>query len=280
MHNLGAVHGGAPHSDGGGHCTEEHDIMCTSAVTTPCPTPARFDCNHDDYFYAGSPPSTAKYEYIRTHWNTGNSAFLIGALLRPGAPEDVSATPGPGAGQIQLTWKTPAYAGSKPIEGYRVYGGDSPGSLTMIAELSSLAHTESLLPAGKTRYYRVSAFSSIGETSSDEVSATTYPTPSAPQALTGTWASDQVTLTWSQPTSDGGSALTAYHVYRSTNGALPQVKLGTTGASSTSFTDTSVSAPDEYFYTVRAESSAGEGPDSNYVQCGYDPTHVAGFGHC
>lgn len=81
MHNLGGVQWTAPHSDGNAHCTENYDNMCDhSGHINPivCPDPAGdslFDCHHDDYYFAGTPPAD---NYLATHWNTANSYFLIG----------------------------------------------------------------------------------------------------------------------------------------------------------------------------------------------------------
>jgi hypothetical protein len=83
MHNLGAVQNSAPHTTGG-HCFDEWDRMCYDddgpgpvSMQTICTDTGHdrlFDCNHDDYFYAGTPPPT---NYLATHWNTANSGFLI-----------------------------------------------------------------------------------------------------------------------------------------------------------------------------------------------------------
>ena len=95
MHNLGGVQPDAPHATRGLHCWDEKDEMCydddgTGPVVMQSICPVRdgrlFDCNHDDYFVAGTP---AAGSYLATHWNTYNSRFLIrGPLGRLGAGRD------------------------------------------------------------------------------------------------------------------------------------------------------------------------------------------------
>ena len=101
MHNLGGVQPDAPHGTPNFHCWDERDEMCYDddgsgpvVMQTVCSTrDARlFDCNHDDYFYAGTPPAGS---WLATHWNTYNSRFLLrGAVGQPvNAPPTVDAGP-------------------------------------------------------------------------------------------------------------------------------------------------------------------------------------------
>lgn len=82
LHTLGAVQYDAPHSTGGWHCTDEHDIMCYSdlphypPMTYPCADPAyeyRLDCGGDDYF---SLEPMAPENYLASHWNIADSLYL------------------------------------------------------------------------------------------------------------------------------------------------------------------------------------------------------------
>lgn len=87
----------------------------------------------------------------------------------------------------------------------------------------------------------------------------TVPTiPSAPQNLAAVAGNNQVSLTWSPPVSNGGSAITGYDIYR--NGT--QIA---TNIVSTSYTNTGLTNGDTNTYYVTAVNAIGESPQSNSV---------------
>lgn len=62
IHAMGGVDAGAPHGDGLGHCTDEHDVMCyddgyiRGQITYPCPGDEMLlDCGNDDYYNTDPP---------------------------------------------------------------------------------------------------------------------------------------------------------------------------------------------------------------------------------
>ncbi len=82
VHMLGGVQTSAPHSDTGGHCTDEYDRLCYQSVpgatmTYPCSMSQDrlLDCNNDDYFSAAG----SQTGYLSSHWNTANSSYLVTA---------------------------------------------------------------------------------------------------------------------------------------------------------------------------------------------------------
>jgi len=104
MHTLGAVQSGAPHATSAGHCWDEPDEMCYddgsgATMQTVCTgrNGALFDCNHDDYFYAGLPPAG---NWLATHWNTYSSSWLLQSALTlvAGVPISGGTTSGSGTG--------------------------------------------------------------------------------------------------------------------------------------------------------------------------------------
>jgi subtilisin family serine protease len=80
--------------------------------------------------------------------------------------------------------------------------------------------------------------------------------PGAPTLTSATPGDASVVLTWTAPSSDGGSAITHYLVYR--NGSLV-----TTLGNVTSYTDTGLTNGVTYTYRVSAENGVGEGAQSN-----------------
>lgn len=62
IHVMGGVDSRAPHGDGLGHCTDEHDVMCyddgyvRGQITYHCPDDEMLlDCGNDDYYHTDPP---------------------------------------------------------------------------------------------------------------------------------------------------------------------------------------------------------------------------------
>jgi hypothetical protein len=110
LHLLGGVLGfsspsqAPPHATNGSHCTDESDRLCyadgdptgvfkpdgtRTSMTFPCPPSheALLDCGNDDYFHTNPPIGN----WLRTHWNTANSAWLARS---PGAGTTTSTAAG------------------------------------------------------------------------------------------------------------------------------------------------------------------------------------------
>jgi fibronectin type 3 domain-containing protein len=185
--------------------------------------------------------------------------------VAPGAPTLNGAIAG--TGTVALAWSPPSSNGGSAITGYRIYRSTSSGSETLLTAVGNVTSwTDTGVTNGTTYYYKVSALNSAGESvSSNERSAT--PTAAAtapgPPTLTGASAGRHggVALTWSAPTSNGGSAITGYRVYRGTSSGSET--LLTTLGNVTSWTDANAASGTTYYYQVTAVNAAGESPRSN-----------------
>lgn len=74
FHSLGAVSAGAPHSDGGGHCTDKPSIMCAGPGIKVCErNPVQtLDCGQDDFWNPNPAPGT----YLYSHNNIAKSQYF------------------------------------------------------------------------------------------------------------------------------------------------------------------------------------------------------------
>ncbi len=187
------------------------------------------------------------------------SATPVAAATVPGAPTLMSATGGDRA--VSLAWSAPASNGGSAISSYRIYRSTASGGETFLTTVGNVTGwTDSGLTNGTTYFYQVSALNGVGEgPRSSERSATpgaTATVPGAPTLNSATAGNGSVSLAWSAPASNGGSAITSYRATASPGGLTCTTSgLGCTVSGLTNGTG--------YSFTVTATNAIGTGPASN-----------------
>ena len=130
-------------------------------------------------------------------------------------------------------------------------GGSASSTLSMTVPSTTAAGTYTVTVTGTS--------GSLNHSATVTVSVPTV--PSAPQNLKATAGNAQVTLSWSAPSSNGGSAITNYNIYRGT--ASGGETLLTTLGNVLAYTDTTVTNGQTYYYQVTTVNSVGESNRSN-----------------
>jgi hypothetical protein len=125
--------------------------------------------------------------------------------------------------------------------------------------------------------YAVSVTGSNGSLShSTTVTVTVPAVPSVPQNLNAAAGNAQVSLSWSAPLSDGGSAITNYRVYRSVSSGAES--LLATLSNVLTYVDTGVINGQTYYYKVTAVNSIGESALSNEASATPSAVAMSTFG--
>lgn len=190
--------------------------------------------------------------------STSSMINLFVQASPPSAPQSPAVARG--LNELTLSWSAPASDGGAPITAYRVYGGSTPTSLTLLTGVGAgtTSFTQGGLAHGTTRYFAVSAINAAGESPrSAVVSGTTFSSPSVPQNVVAQPGSaiGEVLVTWGAPADDGGLAPTYEICKGTTSGAYP---FCTNVGAATSFSDNGNGIlTATYYYVVRASNAAG-----------------------
>jgi titin len=181
----------------------------------------------------------------------------VGALA--GLPTNLVATAGDG--QVALSWNAPVVSGGTPVVGYRVSQSFDGTNWTVLTAGSGTAVTSYLvrgLTNGVPVSFRVSAINAAGAgQDSTPASSTPRTVPSTPLNLVATPGNGQVTLVWSAPSSNGGSAISSYVVESSTDGGTTWTV--TTSTTSLAYVVTGLTNGTPYAFHVSAVNTAGTG---------------------
>jgi hypothetical protein len=197
----------------------------------------------------------------------GNNNYFVDVTFDESAPPGrvtkVSASPGYESATI--AWSAPS--GGPPVTGYEVipYIGTTAQAPTTISGPQPATHaTISGLSAGTEYTFKVQALSGTEtlerSTGSNPVTPLAVSAPPAPTAVAATAATGQALVSWSPPSSNGGSAITGYKV-TPYNGATPLPAVSVS-ATETSTAISGLSNGTAYTFTVAATNGIGTGSPS------------------
>ena len=266
----------APSAPGGSAITGYYLYQGTSPGAESA-TPVRLGAAPTSRTVSGLTAGTAYYFYVVAENTEGSGlssnevyATPTMVLYPPSVPLGLTARGG--NREVFLTWQPPASDGGRPVTGYDVYLGTSPGAEGANAVASTTATATLVRPDpatitnGTAYYFTVKAVNAVGASpASSEVSATPEAVPGPPANLVATAASGSVKLTWSVPGSQGGSPVTGYDLYQGGSPGGESTTPVTLPASPTSYTVSGLTSTVGYYFTLAAVNASGVGPPSGEV---------------
>jgi fibronectin type 3 domain-containing protein len=194
---------------------------------------------------------------------TDGKVKLAAQRAEPSAPRSINLVAD--GSQVSASWPVPTDLNGYPVLGYILQRISPEGIVEKAYQGSAPGFTDTGLPGG-TYSYRVAAYNLIGIgpfSVEGQVAVAPSTAPTAPTGLGATPGNGNVSLIWYSPSSDGGSTVLGFKVYRGTTSGGET--LLTFVNSSMNYLDLTVTNGQPYFYKVSAFNSVGEGPLSNEV---------------
>jgi Fibronectin type III domain len=179
----------------------------------------------------------------------------------PAAPTGVTVTPGDS--QATVSWTNPSSNGDPTAHNEVQYSTDGTNWTTASASISPSATRYKVtgLNNGTAYYFRVIALDGSANASTPDVTlaqVTPEPTlPAAPTNVTITPGNSQVTVSWTNPSSNGDPAVAYLVEYSSDGGITWSTPLRTLSGSDSSLTVTGLASGTSYLFRVAAVDARG-----------------------
>jgi Fibronectin type III domain/Putative Ig domain len=188
---------------------------------------------------------------------SGSSSDAGRGATVPGAPTNVVAVAGDQT--ASLSWAAPIDSGGSPVTAYSI--AINPASSAAQVAISGTTAAVTALTNGTAYTFTVAAVNAAGTGPESLPSSAVTPmaaapgTPTAPRAVTATAGIRSATLSWTMPSSDGGSSVTGYNVT-----TYPPTPSAVVTVSGTTASVTGLSNGATYTFSVAAYNAIGMGP--------------------
>jgi parallel beta-helix repeat protein len=159
-------------------------------------------------------------------------------------------------GYVNISWNPPDFDGGSALIEYRIYRNGTTGPYDTVST-NQPWYNDTNVSEGVSYTYNITAMNNNGEGPNSTIMGTPLvPTPPSTPLNPQTGSGDgYVNLSWEKPTSDGGSAITGYNIYRNgTTEVYVFVPIGQMW-----YNDTNVTNNITYSYNVSAVNGIGEG---------------------
>jgi len=243
----------APSSDGGSVITG-YTVTASGGGSHTCTTRGDRSCKVPGLTNGKAYTFTVKATNARGNSAASVASAAVTPATAPGAPTSVSGVAGNAS--VVVSWSAPSSDGGSAITGYTVTASGGGSQACTTATWTSCM--VSGLTNGKAYTFTVKATNARGNSAASVASAAVTPTltptpataPGAPTSVSGVAGNTSVVVSWSAPSSDGGSAITGYTVRTSgdssqacaTNGSLSCTVSGLTNGTAYTFTVVATSA--------------------------------------
>jgi predicted RNA-binding protein with TRAM domain len=243
-----------------GHYSSTMNAFTNAFLNAPLQAVSNATSGNGVFAYSGSTVFPTNSYAATNYWVDP----IFAPATVPGTPGTPTATAG--AGSASVSWTAPS---GGPVTSYTVtpyVGSAAQSSTTVNGTPAPTNATVTGLTPGTSYTFKVTASDSAGSgpasAASNAVTPTGALTPSAPQNVGASPATNQALVSWTAPASNGGGSLTGYTItpYIGTTAQLPvQVNNG----SATSATVSNLTNGTAYTFTVTAANASGAGPASS-----------------